>query len=142
MTTEFGLEDYLITAAAVTVDIDNDGDLDVITVPVNGPIQSFINNAQSGNAIKFQIRDLVGNHFGIGTRVEIEYGSNYEYKQMREIQLGGGFQSFDSSDVHFGLGALESVKRIKFYWADGEQSVITDSFQSGAVYKITRRLPN
>ena len=49
-TVEFGFEDYLITPAAVAVDIDNDGDIDFITAPVNGPAIVFINNSQGGNA--------------------------------------------------------------------------------------------
>ena len=46
-TVQFGFEDYLITPAAVAVDIDNDGDIDFITAPVNGPAIVFINNSQS-----------------------------------------------------------------------------------------------
>ena len=35
---EFGLQDYRVVGAYVTVDIDNDGDLDIVSNPVNGPV--------------------------------------------------------------------------------------------------------
>ena len=65
-----------------------------ITVPVNGPLQAFINNSQSGNAIGFRLRDSVGNHFGIGAKIIIHYGKDEQRRQIREIQSGGGFPIF------------------------------------------------
>ena len=63
MTVEFGFEDYLITPAATAIDIDNDGDIDFITHPMNGPPIVFINNSQTGNAITFEFADRAGNSF-------------------------------------------------------------------------------
>jgi hypothetical protein len=138
MSGPFGLEDYLITAAAVAVDIDNDGDLDFVTIPVNGPVMAFVNNSQTGNAIAFEFRDRVGNRFGIGSKVEIRYGERGELKQMREIQLGGGFMSFDAPIAHFGLGALERIDSVKITWADGGETVVAGGLTAGARYRIER----
>ena len=135
----FGLVDHLMTAGATKLDIDHDGDLDFITIPVNGPAQIFINNSQSGNAIDFQFRDHIGNHFGIGARILIRYGEAGERRQMREIQSGGGFQSFDASIAHFGLGDFDSVKDVTIYWADGSQSKLETPVMAGATYVIERQ---
>jgi uncharacterized membrane protein YraQ (UPF0718 family) len=132
----FGLEDYLITAAATTIDLDNDGDLDIITVPVNGPLKAFLNNSTSGNAIGFDFRDAVGNRFGIGTRVDIVYGGGKT--QMRELQSGGGFMSFDAPVVHFGLGEESSLERVTVRWADGGETTIDGGLAAGAVYRLER----
>jgi hypothetical protein len=134
----FGLEDYLITAAATTLDIDNDGDLDVITVPVNGPVMTFINNAQQGNAIALELRDFIGNRFGVGAKVEITYGGNGR-TQMRELQLGGGFMSFDAPVAFFGLDDVEGIDGFKISWADGSQTEIDQTFAAGAAYRVERR---
>lgn len=67
----FGLEDYLITATATAFDIDNDGDLDMVTNPVNGSATIFRNNAQNGNSIGFEFRDMAGKYFDINSFVEI-----------------------------------------------------------------------
>jgi hypothetical protein len=134
----FGLEDYLITAAAVAVDIDNDGDLDFVTIPVNGPVMAFVNNSQTGNAIAFEFRDYVGNRFGVGSKVEIRYGENGERKQVREIQLGGGFMSFDAPVAHFGLGADETIDSVTISWADGSRTVVKGGLTAGARYRVER----
>jgi len=134
----FGLDDYLITAAAVAVDLDNDGDVDFITIPVNGPPMAFINNSQSGNAVAFDLRDRAGNRFGVGAKVEIRYGENGQLRQTREIQLGGGFMSFDAPEAHFGLGAYEKIDGVTVTWADGTRTVVQGGLSAGARYRIVR----
>ncbi len=132
----FGLEDYLITAAATMVDFDNDGDLDIITMPVNGPIKAFINNAQDANTITFEFNDNIGNRRGIGNLVEISYGNGKT--QTRELQSGGGFMSFDAAVAHFGLGEANFVERFTVRWADGGETVFDGEFSAGATYTIER----
>ena len=131
-----GLEDYLMTASATHFDIDNDGDLDLITHPVNGPITLFRNNSQTGNAVRFVIEDKVGNRDGIGARLTLtmQDGST----QSREIQLGGGFMSFDVPKAHFGLGDAESAAQLRVQWRDGGQSVIEGPLNAGREYTILR----
>jgi uncharacterized membrane protein YraQ (UPF0718 family) len=135
---EMGLDDYLMTAAATKLDIDNDGDLDILTIPVNGPVKAFVNNSQTGNSIVFKIEDYIGNRFGIGTRIVLRYGENNERQQVREIQLGGGFQSFDAPIAHFGLGKYEKINDVKVYWADGSETNLSEPLKSGAIYTIIR----
>lgn len=135
----FGLEDYLITAAATQFDIDNDGDLDFITVTVNGPVMAFINNSSEGNAIAFEFRDHVANRFGIGNKLTIRYGADGQRLQTRELQLGGGFMSFDAPVVHFGLGEHEEVESVIISWSDGGTTRITGGVPAGALYRIERQ---
>jgi len=133
----FGLEDYLMTAAATAFDMDFDGDLDLISHPVNGPITVFRNNSQTGNAISFKFRDALGNHFGIGTKVVIRFGD--DQMQSRELQTGGGFMSFDAPVAHFGLGDQPQVKDVVIYWADGGQSRIDGPLAANFAYTVSRR---
>ncbi|NNE59073.1 MAG: RNA-binding protein [Hellea sp.] len=133
---EFGLEDFLITAAASQVDIDRDGDLDIVTVPVNGPLQFFKNNNQTGNAISISFDDKIGNRFGIGHKVRIFYGEGGQ--QIQEMQLGGGFQSFDAAYLHFGLGAIDQIDRIVIDWIEGGGREIKGPFAAGHHYVISR----
>ncbi|PTW55733.1 uncharacterized membrane protein YraQ (UPF0718 family) [Breoghania corrubedonensis] len=131
----FGLEDYLITAAATRIDLDGDGDLDFITQPVNGPVMAFINNSTTGNAIVFDFEDHVGNRFGIGNRVVVKAG---EKIWTREIQLGGGFMSFDAAEAHVGLGEVEAVNSVTVHWADGGETTLDGPLPAGARYRIVR----
>ena len=133
----FGLEDYLMTASATQFDMDNDGDLDLLTHPVNGPMVVFRNNAQTGNAIVFELVDLQGNHDGIGARLDIRLESGETLS--REIQIGGGFMSFDAPRVHFGLGAATQIEGLSIHWRTGEPTVLDQPMDAGKAYQITRR---
>lgn len=134
----FGLEDYLMTAAALQFDMDNDGDLDVLTHTVNGPIVLFRNNTQAP-ALSVSLQDMAGNRDGIGARLTL---TGMDGKtQHRELQLGGGFMSFDAPVAHFGLGDQAQAQSLRIEWADGGETVIQGPILAGAQYTVTRQ-PN
>jgi len=135
-TVESGAEGYFPTSAYTYLDFDNDGDLDIITIPVHGPVWVYENRATSGNSIAFELRDYQGNRFGVGAKVVIRYGDGHQ--QMREIQAGGGFTSFDAPVVHFGLGEFESVDEVEIVWSTGERSEIRGAFEAGSSYRVAR----
>ena len=132
----FGLEDYLMTAAAVAFDMDHDGDLDVISQPVNGPVALFRNNGQTGNAVAIELRDGLGNHRGVGARLvaELPDGS----VKTREIQAGGGFMSFDAPVVHFGLGKATELAGLVVHWPTGAPTRIDGPIAAGGTWRVHR----
>lgn len=136
----FGLEDYLMTAAAVSIDLDGDGDLDILTHPVNGPITVFRNNMQNPNVIGFSLEDRIGNRDGIGAVIEIEDATGTV--QSREIQLGGGFMSFDAPEIYFGLKNDVEVERVSVIWSDGVKTDLAYPARRGALHTISRTATN
>ncbi len=134
-TEAFGLTDYFITAAAVMFDFDHDGDLDILTQPVNAPVVMFENASQEGRSIAFRLEDGLGVHDGIGAAITVEAGG---LTQVREIQSGGGFMAFDAPVAHFGLAGAEAVERVTVDWPDGTQTHIDESLAAGALYVIRR----
>jgi hypothetical protein len=137
-TEDAGLTSFLATSAYSYADIDNDGDLDIITAPIVGPVSVYVNNSIN-NRIVFQLRDQLGNSFGIGSKVTIYYGD--DGKQQREILASGGFISFDAPDASFGLGKHQSVNQVVVDWSTGERSEIRNNFAAGTRYSITRTRP-
>jgi len=136
-----GLIDYAITAAAVRVDIDLDGDLDVITVPINAPVTAFINNQPSSNAVTIELRDFTANQFGIGaeTSLTVKSADNSEMIMRREFQTGGGFMSFDLPIAHFGMGDQKAASAMAIRWPDGTTTRVNASFAAGQHYTVTRQ---
>ncbi|MBJ22495.1 MAG: hypothetical protein CL933_24050 [Deltaproteobacteria bacterium] len=135
-TVESGAEGYFPTSAYTYIDFDNDGDLDIITMPLHGPVWVYENGSSNSNSVTFSLRDHRGNRFGLGTKIVIRYGDGR--KQMREIQSGGGFTSFDAPFAHFGLGEFDGVEEVEIRWSTGEKSVMRGDFEAGSRYRITR----
>ena len=137
-TEEAGLTDFLATGAYTYVDMDNDGDLDIITVPFDGPLRVYRNQSAQGHSIAFQLRDRGGNRFGIGSKIIIHYGPGSGRHQIREIKAGGGYLSFDPPIAYFGLGDHKKVERVEVQWSTGDRSELRAEFAAGFRYRITR----
>lgn len=131
-----GLTSYLETGSYSYSDLDNDGDLDIVTVPAVGPLLIYINQTAEKKAIQFSLDDERGNRYGIGSKIIIHYGNGLH--QMREITASGGYQSFDAPVAHFGLAEQAQVDRVEVQWYDGETTAIETPLSAGSQYRIRR----
>ena len=127
------VDDFALFSFAL-VDIDRDGDLDVIGNSSMGPVQVYINQTQ-GHGFCVSLRDMKGNRFGIGARVTIAYSGGH---QMREIKASGGYMSFDPLVAHFGLGETATVDSITVRWPDGVESAVAGPFKVETEIRVTR----
>lgn len=135
-TEAFGLGSYLESIAYTYVDLDNDGDLDIVDVPMFGPLWIYENRGTSGKGIAVSLRDERGNSHGIGARITVTLPGGS--RQMRELQASGGFLSFDAPVAQFGIGVLDRVDRIDVTWFDGAVSSVIGPFDAGHHYVLTR----
>jgi hypothetical protein len=135
-TVDAGMQQFAESSTYTYIDIDNDGDLDIITREVLGPVWVYMNNETDGNAISFALEDSQGNRAGIGSRVIIRYAGK---AQMREMMASGGFSSFDAPAVHFGLGTHDQIDQVEVTWSTGETSTITGGLKAGQRYVIQRQ---
>lgn len=132
------LNSFLATQTYTYMDIDNDGDQDIITLPVVGPAQVHINEMKKGNMIAFELRDGVGNSRGIGSKITIHYGKGGEKHQVRELLGSGGYLSSDPYIAYFGLGRHLEVAYVTIQWSTGEETRLTGPFEQGAKYEVRR----
>jgi hypothetical protein len=137
-TKAFGLQNFMIVSAFTVVDFDRDGDLDFVTNSINGPLWLLRNNSRSGHSIAFELRDEVGNRYGIGTKFTIHYGPDGGRHQLRELKASGGYLSFDEPLAHFGLGEYTRVDRLEISWSTGGKTVIPGPFEAGHLYSLQR----
>ena len=117
------------------IDMDGDGDLDIIAIPGLGNPQVFENTSKLANSIQFQLSDSRGNSRGLGSRIIVEYDGKH---QMRDISASGGFLSFDPAVAHFGLGEKGRIDNVKIIWSTGETEIINGPFEAGFSYQISR----
>ncbi len=127
---KIGLNDYGIGRGSVTLDFDNDGDMDILVVnqvpTMNYPVESytrlFRNDGPKGNWLKVSLQSEESISNGIGARVEAYTSGN---KMIREID--GGAESYISQNspiAHFGIGDLSHVDSIVVTWLGGKQQTI------------------
>ena len=122
--------------AAVFVDLDRDGDIDVIASELNGPIRLLRNDHPGGNWLSIALKDereSSRNHRGLGSRIELTYSNGV---QRRWIYCGG-FQTSIAPEAHFGLGPDIQKAAVLIVWPDGYEQRI-DSLQTRMHHVITR----
>ncbi|MCZ6620172.1 MAG: CRTAC1 family protein, partial [Gammaproteobacteria bacterium] len=137
-TREAGLENYLAMNSYTLIDFDNDADLDIVAVSLQGPIWLYVNNTQHNAGIVFELDDKKANRAGIGSRIIIHYGASGSKHQIREIKASGGFLSYDAPQAHFGLGEHGVISRVEVIWSTGEITELTGEFRAGHKYRIER----
>ncbi len=135
-TREMGLTDHSPTASFLFLDYDLDGDLDILSYPLQLTPVLWRNDAPKGPGFAVRLDDQrTRNRAGVGAMIEIRAPDGR--LQIREIKASGGHQSHDLIAAHFGLGDWGSVASIKVTWPDGDVRQITASLGPGR-YRIVR----
>ena len=123
---EWGIGIPNLSFGATYADLDNDGDLELITNNTNEPATVWINHAseqRANNYLRIRLKGSPLNPFGIGTKVFVESGKSI---QMREQFFTRGYQSSVDPVLHFGLGTDTSAEKIRVVWSDGRQSTLNN----------------
>ena len=108
----------------VYVDLDNDGDLEIITNNIDDVASVFENTSSTiNNYLMVDFEGKRGNKFGLGNRVYITVGDE---TQMQELTLTRGFQSSVATELHFGLNKSPIIKSLKVVWTDGKTQEISN----------------
>lgn len=124
-TTLWGLDEPAIAAGAAYADLDNDGDLDIITNNCNEVAHVYQNNLRKLHSDnKYLNIKLIGNGlnpFAIGSKITLITTSGI---QIQEMMPSRGFQSSVDYTLHFGVAPADSVKQLKVRWSNGLYSTI------------------
>lgn len=114
--TEIGVPPKVSRGAAFG-DIDNDGDVDIVTTNLKDSPTVLRNDG--GNFGNWLSVKLVGTHCtrdAIGTRVTV---TTDESSQIREVRSGSGYLSQNDLRLHFGLGDVKQVGSVAVRWVCG-----------------------
>lgn len=124
VTQSWGLQEPLIAAGAAYVDLDNDGDLDMVTNNVNDKASVYRNNSETltrHHFLKVKLEGEGANKNGIGTKV---YVSSASQQQFAEAYVARGYLSTVTSDIHFGLGKDSVVNSLTIEWNNGTRQTL------------------
>ena len=115
-------------------DLDNDGDLDLLVLNLNGPARLYRNDGGNrGNWIMVRTVGTASNRDGIGARVRVKSGGT---TQVRDIRSSSGYLSQGDFRAHFGVGKSEKVDRIEVRWPSGRTSTL-DNVKVNQVITVT-----
>ncbi|MGB0948576.1 MAG: CRTAC1 family protein, partial [Marinirhabdus sp.] len=103
-----------VSGATAVGDLDNDGDLDIVTNNLNGPPGIYINNTNtSARFLKLKFNSSAKNPFGIGTKAFVYHNGKLQFKQLFPNR---GWQASSEPMLHFGLGTVEVIDSVKIIW--------------------------
>ena len=107
----------------VMVDLDEDGDLDIVVNNLLAPAQLFENRlCHGGAAILVAVRWPGGTNTGaIGSRLVLHTGAG---ELHREITASSGYLSGNVAAVHFGFPRTAAPLRLQIHWPDAATSTI------------------
>lgn len=115
---EWGFNQTLLSNGAVYADLDNDGDLEIITNNINKEAALYRNEARSASSNYLQVQ--LGTNYpakALGAKVWVYSAGNLQYQ---EFYPSRGFQSSMYTPLHFGLGTATQADSIRVVWPDGK----------------------
>ena len=123
--------------SSVMFDLDNDGDLDIVTNEFNSAPQVLISNLTQRKPIRWLKIVLVGtksNRNGLGATVRVRAGGNV---YMKYNDGKSGYLSQSALPLYFGLGDSKQIDRVEVDWPSGRKQVVTQGLRVNEMLRIT-----
>jgi enediyne biosynthesis protein E4 len=105
-------------------DLNNDGNVDVVVLDMDGPPQLLLNvSANRNHRALFKLVGTKSNKMAIGARVAVTAG---KITQTAEVHAGGSYLSSNDPRLHFGLADQVRMAEVEIRWPMGEKEVLKD----------------
>jgi len=115
--TAAGFTEKSISNGAAYVDLDNDGDLDLVVNNINGEAGVYINNS-GGHFLDFVLRGDSLNRDGVGATIHLWQCGQEQSVDQYPVR---GYASSVDMRLHFGLGKTGRPDSVIVTWANGRK---------------------
>lgn len=108
----------VVGRGAAYADVDNDGDLDLLTTSNNGPARLLRNDGGNDNGLLRVVTiGSASNRNGIGAKVRLTLDNGKTLWSM--VKTGSSYLSQSELPLTFGLGSAATVKSVEVTWPGG-----------------------
>ncbi|MFQ5790887.1 MAG: ASPIC/UnbV domain-containing protein [Acidobacteriota bacterium] len=126
-----GMQQIASSRGGAFGDIDDDGDIDIVIVNIDGAPSLLRNELPAGgNWIALRLIGTVSNRDAIGARVALRNG---ERRHVKEVHPSGSVFSSNDLRIHFGLGDQEVADEILIRWPSGREQTLVEIQQGSAL---------
>ncbi len=122
----WGFDEKNIATGAAYADLDNDGDLEIVTNNINTEaiIYKNLEREKSGNHyLSVHLQSDSATKMVEGTKIYLKIKDSIQYQQLYPVR---GFMSSSEPALHFGLGQHTKVDSILIIWPDGLLDTLTN----------------
>ncbi|MGY4536726.1 hypothetical protein ACVW0P_001140 [Mucilaginibacter sp. UYNi724] len=133
------MEEASISAGSVAVDLDNDGDLELVTNNMDAPAFIYQNMTMENHKdnkpsyLKLSVKYTKANPDGIGTKLFLKSTKQVDHQ---EIQTSTAFESTQGSNLLFTFLPDDKPVELMILWPDNSYQIVTD-FAPGKKTVIT-----
>lgn len=124
------------TRSSALFDLDDDGDLDIVTLEFGDVPQVLISNLaekQSISWLKVRLAGQASNRDGLGATVRVTAGGT-TWTQWHDGKSGYLAQS--ALPLYFGLGSAKTVERIEIVWPSGRTQTLTSGLAPNRLIEV------
>jgi hypothetical protein len=123
-TKEWGFDKRGVSSGSAYVDLDNDGDLDLVVNKSNDFAGIYMNNAESmlkNNFVKIALKGNAKNPWAIGSKVTLHCKNDIFFQEQQPVR---GYQSSVDPNLVFGIGKHNTVDSVVVVWPDDKIQVL------------------
>ena len=118
-------------------DLDDDGDLDIVTNDFNSEPTVLISNLstkkQNLSFLKVELIGTASNRSGLGATVKVRTGTQ-TYTKVHDGQ--SGYLSQSLHPLYFGLGDAEAVDQIVVRWPSGREQIVSGPIATNSLVEV------
>ncbi len=121
--------------SSAIADVDSDGDLDLLMNNLGTNVELYINHeGDLRNSIRFQLVGQAPNHFGVGARVDVRFGSVWQFQEV--LAGGNGYLGQNELTLHFGADQAGTADEVLVSWPGGKTTRTLTNMPVGHTWQL------